>query len=1531
MKDIEALISAFIDEQFPEFYQEDGSQFVAFVREYYKWMETTGGLGTARNLFNIGDIDATTDEFLSHYKNKYLNGVPLSTTTDTNLLVKNSKSIYGAKGNKRSVEILIRALYGEEVQIYRPGSDVFKTSDARWVKPTYLELSLSERSKDFVAQQVIGSLSSATAFVDRIVRKRVGTNYIDIAYLSNVKGTFQTGDIVTPASNTIAQGAPTVVGSMSSLDIITGGAEFKIGDTFTVVSSSGRQGRARVTSISNETGRVQFVVQDGGWGYSTTSRAIVSDRVLTLTGTTTPNSDVVFYRDFETIEQPLYRIEYDTLTTPTAVANDVVVSAVSGGLTVANGTIVFTTIDSDTEGSFVFAPNRSIAANINPSTDLSSSVITVTGHSFVNNMPVLYKTSFGNTAITGLANTTEYFVINTNTNDFQLASSVGGSALTITSTLDEGGHQIIASGNIVAANSVVTIGSDTAVITNDLDVTASGNTLSIAAGVPITGSLAKTKVGVFDVTNVFYPSLSAPISGVFTGTSSYITNISRGTGATFSVKTINYGEVVRTNPDLVSGYNSANVPFTEINLNGNNTGSALQFPSPITGSSGDQLYGSFGLDKFTGATIDTVILDALVFEDKTVGTIASIGSINPGIGYDTEPLVVVFEDGIAGFNRRDFIADISSATSNFAVGEIVYQEFNDNVVEIAVTGFSGLAANGDSLSTPVVTEYVYQDPGGGNTATGIIYTNGVAGGDGTLVLSNTTGTWTTSLPMQSTSSNGSASVATVTETTNQITAQGIIKAGSNTSTILIKRITFANLFRPGQTIYGRTTGAEATLDVIAEDNRVFPIGLNADVNVDVQVANAAVTNVDVLDSGFGYIDGETVTLISSDSDYELTALVNVDTQGTGEGFYLNNVGFPSSVSKLHDNDYYQDYSYEVQTKIPFVKYADILKQVVHIAGTKPFGKVVALSYASVSTSMIDTVPILSFAGAYTGIDGTVYTGAYTGTYTQAFTKAYTGAFTGTFAGTLQYSSLYTLSFTGTYTQQYTTAFTPAYTNTYNATRDVGYTSAYGASYTGAYTKVFVGGYTGTYTSNSGPVFTSVYGSFTSVYTSDKAYTKIYSQQYTAVYATPVYTTVFGSYTAEYTSPFPVYSSAYIGTTAYTTVFGSYTTEYTGSDAYTSGYVGTVPVEGYTQAYTLVYTTGYNITYSTPTVYSIPLPLTYTSAYTLSSFTGMPAFTGLFNAVYGSYTSSYSSLFTGETFTGAFSGTAYTVQYTGADVFYVDQTFTNEAEGVTYTGTSDGQGYTNADIFNDSFVDSYTTAFTLDMGAQEYVNVYSEVYNKLEYTTSYSTSYTLDSEYTAVFGTYTTIYTSATEYTTSYSMVFTRPETADDTLGRYTETYTPTYTTAYTGTSYTTEYTGTVEKDASVYVGYTGFTSEFTALYSAVYGSYTTEYTSVYTSDYTGAASYTDLLTYTTAYTIDVNFTGQYTSATGVYTLVYTTVYTDASYSTAFTDSTATEYTGSYTLNTFTTVYSGYTAVYTQDNIGYAPSAPPVYMGITPGL
>lgn len=154
------------------------------------------------------------------------------------------------------------------------------------------------------------------------------------------------------------------------------------------------------------------------------------------------------------------------------------------------------------------------------------------------------------------------------------------------------------------------------------------------------------------------------------------------------------------------------------------------------------------------------------------------------------------------------------------------------------------------------------------------------------------------------------------------------------------RATRTNLndFQNDEEIVGSSSDATALIDSVYETRCLNRTGLNASLNTDVENGEGFVKSLQVIDSGFGYYQDEVVTLVSEDDSTKVvSANTNVTKQGVGEGYNANRRSFLSSDKYLHDNVFYQEYSYQVLTSLPFESYKETLIKALHVAGTRPFG------------------------------------------------------------------------------------------------------------------------------------------------------------------------------------------------------------------------------------------------------------------------------------------------------------------------------------------------------------------------------------------------------------------------------------------------------------------------------------------------------------------------------------------------------------------------------------------------------------------
>lgn len=286
---LEKRISTLVENQFPAVFRDDGPLFVQFVRKYYEWMEEQGqAIYHTRRMFEYKDIDETTDEFVQYFKKQYLNNVQLDTVESTRTLIKNSLDLYRSKGTERGLKLLFQAAFGVLPDVFYPGDYLFKTSDGVYKQPQYIELSPHHDNKFFHNKQIIGVESTATAYVENVIRVRVGIRYVDLLYLSSVIGTFETGEqLTTYLEDNVIGHKPYIVGSVTELQVSTAGeaSEYEIGDR--VEFTDGKAvGKAIVTGTTQQTGTVQFILQDGGYGFSANADLYISETLLTLANNT---------------------------------------------------------------------------------------------------------------------------------------------------------------------------------------------------------------------------------------------------------------------------------------------------------------------------------------------------------------------------------------------------------------------------------------------------------------------------------------------------------------------------------------------------------------------------------------------------------------------------------------------------------------------------------------------------------------------------------------------------------------------------------------------------------------------------------------------------------------------------------------------------------------------------------------------------------------------------------------------------------------------------------------------------------------------------------------------------------------------------------------------------------------------------------------------------------------------------------------------------------------------------------------------
>jgi hypothetical protein len=1029
MKQIEDDISLLVENHFPQFYKEQGNTFIEFVKEYYQWtQQTNNNIFFSRNLLEFRDIDNTIDEFLYHYKLKYLTGAPVD-FDKTRFNVKHSGDFYSSKGTERGTKLFLNRVFNvSESEVYFPGRDVIKASDGEWVVPVYLEVSLSTKTSSFVGKTVIGSSSGASAFVEGVGRKSVNGKYIDVVYLSNVSGNFLFDEIITSDGN--LDKCPKVVGSLTKISINDSGRDFNVGDIVNVVSSvRGKQGKARIDSVGQQTGKVTFTLLDGGTGYRLTTNPVVAEKMLEYTNKVFSNTYIPNFLIDETVYQPLANIVFSSSNTSFSLAQLV---------TGANST-----------------------ANVSTGRVVGKIQKTITGTATANSTSNIV-TGIGTKFSVDLASA-DYIRFQSNNSTFQISSITSNTILELTTTGPD-----VAANTMTSANGsflvIVTSGDwavadrihgSSALIDSYTDKTATGTVMGVNS----------QYVGITSLSNTFTSNQYNFIYGGISNVYANVSGIGTGTGADFNIGSLTDEETVYLNTDLIGGNNSiATVVLTgsvssnstspqvngvstlftselydgayvkigsnntvfQVNTVSNNT--ILNLKTNAIDSSANTIritngaYLStplsalkYGFPKLPTGNVSILLNLALTRGSYDIGTIASLSGINPGSDYNVSPFILVRDNELANFNRRDLSLIVENQAGTFTDDEEIVQNFSDPAFTLSLSGSNtGLTLNesitqtinstangygiaGSSNTTvSVVTVSSFSNSTFGNTfvnsaigssLTGTVFSNATSSqvnGVSTLFTSELSAgdfikfsgnnlvfqinTISNNTILNLTTNSAIITSNTISEVTNVAigmtsgvrffvntsiaNAQISISRGSvinsSSSIINVKRKTFNQSFTPGVEITGSTSGATANVVSVTQIEDSSLMGNNAVVNSFAGIVNGSVTSLSVINSGFAYEDGEPVNIEIDTNAYIATGYANLVNQGVGEGYFKSTRGFLNSDKYIHDGDFYQFYSYQVQTELPLQVYGETLKKLMHVAGTKLFGNVIKVSNVDVT-------------------------------------------------------------------------------------------------------------------------------------------------------------------------------------------------------------------------------------------------------------------------------------------------------------------------------------------------------------------------------------------------------------------------------------------------------------------------------------------------------------------------------------------------------------------------------------------------------
>ena len=230
-----------------------------------------------QELLNFRDPDKVISNFLTKFRNEFLNSLPENLNSGVNKrnLIKNVKSLYRAKGTNRGHELFFKLLFNEDSETIYPRENILRASDGKWDTQLIMRAIQSSAQKltgqtaDLIGRTITGETSGATAVIENQFKFQIGTNLVTEFILNEdtILGTFQTGEVVRGTADDDADVfiKATITGIPNATTITNDGTLYTEGETVSV-TGGGTSAIINVDAIGRGS-LTNFYIDDGGSGY----------------------------------------------------------------------------------------------------------------------------------------------------------------------------------------------------------------------------------------------------------------------------------------------------------------------------------------------------------------------------------------------------------------------------------------------------------------------------------------------------------------------------------------------------------------------------------------------------------------------------------------------------------------------------------------------------------------------------------------------------------------------------------------------------------------------------------------------------------------------------------------------------------------------------------------------------------------------------------------------------------------------------------------------------------------------------------------------------------------------------------------------------------------------------------------------------------------------------------------------------------------------------------------------------------------
>ena len=375
---------------------------------------------------------------------------------------------------------------------------------------------------------------------------------------------------------------------------------------------------------------------------------------------------------------------------------------------------------------------------------------------------------------------------------------------------------------------------------------------------------------------------------------------------------------------------------------------------------------------FQGMEIKGLTSEATARVDNIVSTISAGGLVFELYLLD---IVGTFQDGERVSLKDDTTTFVSIVSTEGPLQDVLIQKGGafhraDDLVDFTAT--TGTGANGAITATTddSAIELVIIDGGSGYAANAVVTISGGSGFEAEATVSTLSSTEViainqdTILPMANVVLNTGSTFVSLGANTASVSAN---LASANVSSAINSALAFSNgtygtINSISMTNYGYGYSTLPAVTITQPEVKNLNLsdgsggikGFNASI-----VANnvpGAIVSVNVADFGINYNKNESISITNQTRGGTQAAVGAPQVSGvvTYPGKYIDTKGFISWNNKLQDNFYYQEFSYEIASDQYTDTYREIVKDLIHPAGTKMFGRYRFYSGLQTELSVVDS-------------------------------------------------------------------------------------------------------------------------------------------------------------------------------------------------------------------------------------------------------------------------------------------------------------------------------------------------------------------------------------------------------------------------------------------------------------------------------------------------------------------------------------------------------------------------------------------------